>query len=804
MIRTALSALLSHWRRNPLQLAMLLLGLSLATALWSGVQAVNSEARASYDRAAAIVGGNRLDQLVSDNGAPIPQAIYVELRRSGWQVSPVVEGDLRVGSVRLHVVGIDPVTLPAEAAQVDVSGGGDLLSFIRSPGLVFVAPETFEDLSRDSETAFDLRANAALPPGTAIMDIGNAQLLLGRPGEISRLVVAKDQVADAEALKAIAPELAVKPPDGEGDLARLTDSFHLNLTAFGFLAFAVGLFIVYSAVGMAFEQRRSTFRTLRSLGLSARALCGLLVLELVSLALVAGLFGVVLGYLVASLLLPDVAAALQGLYGASLPGTLALRPEWWATGIAIAVAGTLASAASSLWRVWKLPLLASAQPHAWALSSERSLIVQTTAGIGALILAAALARWGEGLSSGFGVLGGLLLGAALILPMVLSVLLALLRRFGRSPLSHWFWADARQQLPGLSLALMALLLALSANIGVGTMVASFRQTFTGWLDQRLAAELYVTARSDEEGDRIAGWLSTRADAVLPIWNVDGEVGGDAAEIFGIKDDPLYRENWPLLQSSPDVWVRVADGQAALINEQMSRRDRLGVGDDIVLPGGWSTTVAGVFSDYGNPKGQVIIGIDRLMQLYPEVPRLRYGVRVAPSDSRALTAALIEQFDLPRQNVVDQDSLKKRSLEVFEKTFSVTAALNVLTLGVAGLAMFASLVTLAGMRLPQIAPLWAMGITLRRIVVLELARTLALAVLTLVAALPVGLGLAWVLLSIVNVEAFGWKLPMHLFPGDWLTLGALAMAAALVAAIIPLRRLARTSAADLLKVFANER
>jgi putative ABC transport system permease protein len=804
MIRTALPALFSHWRRNPLQLAMLLLGLSLATALWSGVQAVNAEARASYERAAAIVGGNRLNQLVSGDGEAIPQETYVKLRRAGWQVSPVVEGDVRVGSVRLHIVGIDPVTLPAGAAQVDVSKGGDLLSFIDTPGLIFVGPTTLEELSRENEMNLDLRAAEDVPAGNAIMDIGNAQRLLGMPGRITRLVVARDQVSNAVALKAVAPDLVVKSPDGESDLARLTDSFHLNLTAFGFLAFAVGLFIVYSAVGMAFEQRRPTFRTLRSLGLSARALCGLLVLELLSFALIAGLGGVVLGYLIASLLLPDVAAALQGLYGASLPGTLALRPEWWTTGIAIAVVGTLVSAASSLWRVWKLPLLASARPRAWARSSERALIFQALGGIAALILAIGFAGWGHGLLSGFGVLGGLLLGAALILPVVLFLLLGLLRRSGKGPLAQWFWADARQQLPGLSLALMALLLALSANVGVGTMVASFRQTFTGWLDQRLAAELYVTARSDAEGDRVRTWLSARADAVLPIWNVDGKVEGNDAQIFGIKDDPLYRDNWPLLQSSPNVWDYVTAGTAALVNEQMSRRNHLDVGDDIVLPGGWKATIAGVFSDYGNPKGQVIVGIDRFLQLYPQVPRLRYGVRIAPSNSRELTAALIEEFDLPAQNVVDQDSLKRRSIEVFEKTFSVTAALNVLTLGVAGLAMFASLVTLAGMRLPQIAPLWAMGITMRQIVVLELVRTLALALLTLIAALPVGLGLAWVLLSIVNVEAFGWKLPMHLFPGDWLKLGALAMVAAFAAALIPLRRLARTSAADLLKVFANER
>ena len=52
MITWCLRALLSHWWRNPVQLFAYLAGLALATALWSGVQAINSEARASYDAAA--------------------------------------------------------------------------------------------------------------------------------------------------------------------------------------------------------------------------------------------------------------------------------------------------------------------------------------------------------------------------------------------------------------------------------------------------------------------------------------------------------------------------------------------------------------------------------------------------------------------------------------------------------------------------------------------------------------------------------------------------------------------------------
>ena len=53
-------------------------------------------------------------------------------------------------------------------------------------------------------------------------------------------------------------------------------------------------------------------RTLRALGLSARGLIGLVLLELLVLALVSGAIGIGLGYLVAAALLPDVAATLRG------------------------------------------------------------------------------------------------------------------------------------------------------------------------------------------------------------------------------------------------------------------------------------------------------------------------------------------------------------------------------------------------------------------------------------------------------------------------------------------------------------
>ncbi|TCP62304.1 putative ABC transport system permease protein [Rhodovulum bhavnagarense] len=804
MRRVALSALLAHWRRHPLQLATLLLGLALATALWSGVQAINAEARASYARAAGVLGQDRLESLVPARGLPhLDQDIFVSLRRAGWQVSPLLEGQWSRAGISVQIVGLDPFTAPRSALPGMILDETRITDFLAPPGLAYGAPETVAALTGVVGLP-PLAAAEGMAPGLLFTDIGIAQSLLRAEGRLSRLLILPDQPRSRPELAAIAPGLERRAPIEQADSAQLTGSFHLNLTAFGLLSFAVGLFIVHSAIGLAFEQRRPMFRTLRALGLPLRDLVVVLAGEVVLLALVAGLVGIALGYLIAAALLPDVAATLRGLYGATVSGSLSLRPEWWLGGLGMALAGAAIAAGQSLWRLWRLPLLAPAQPTAWARASTRALARQGIAAGGLALVAVLAAVHGQGIAGGFILLGALLISAALALPGILALMLAGGARLARGALAQWFWADTRQQLPGLSLALMALLLALSANIGVGTMVASFRLTFTDWLDQRLPSELYVTARDQEEARRLRDWLAPRIDALLPIWKVEGTILGGPVEIYGVADHRTYPDNWPLILGEADTWQVLARGQGMIVNEQLWRRADLALGDTVPLPGGAVRALVGVYADYGNPKGQVILGLDDLTALYPDVDRRRYAIRTDPAAVPELKTALTEEFGLPSDSMIDQGRVKEISLMVFERTFLVTGALNVLTMAVAGFAMFTSLLTLSTMRLPQLAPVWALGLTRRRLARLELIRAMLLAGLTLLVAVPVGLILAWVLLAVINVAAFGWKLPMHLFPADWLWLGLLALAAAGLAAAWPAWRLARLAPSDLLKVFADER
>ena len=813
----ALRALLSHWRRHPVQFFSVLTGLWLATALLTGVQALNSQARDSYARASQLIGGEPQASLSAPDGASFPQALFAELRRMGWPVSPVVQGRVQLQGhedTRLQLMGIEPLSLPGGGAVAGQRlSQAQMLAFFEPPGRTWIAPQTLhalglqegdQPLTTNGHRLAPLQVRQDMAPGVLLTDIGFAQPVLDMPGRLSRLLLDK-----AYAAAQPTPPAGLQLRQGEdNNLSRLTESFHLNLDALGFLSFVVGLFIVHAAIGLALEQRRGLLRTLRACGVSARLLILSLAVELGVLSLLGGVLGVASGYVLASLLLPDVAASLRGLYGAEVAGQLSLSPWWWAAGLGLSLLGALLAGASSVWRAARLPLLALANAQAWHDAHGRWLRRQGWVAAAALLIALLALLLGDSLAAGFVLMAALLLGAALGLPVMLNgVLKAVLGR-SRSVLGQWFLADCRQQLPALSLALMALLLALAANIGAGSMTSGFRQTFNNWLEQRLTAELYLNPQNPAQAEQLNTWLAQQplVQAVLPTWQVAVQLHGWPADLFGVVDDPTYRQHWPLLEAASAPWDRLLQGDSLMLSEQLARRLSVKLGDTVSIPtprGVWSPVLVGIYADYGNPKGHLLVNAKHLLAHWPTLAPARFNLRVLPQDVPPLVREVQRGFALEDSRIVDQQQLKGWSSQVFERTFAATAALNSLTLGVAGVALFISLLTQSQSRLGQLAPLWALGVTRRQLMLLNLGQTWLLAVLTLVLAVPLGLLLAWCLDAVINVQAFGWRLPLQVFPWQLAQLLALALLATLLASAWPLWQLQRAQPADLLRTFAHE-
>jgi putative ABC transport system permease protein len=812
-------ALLSHWRHHPVQFFSVLTGLWLATSLLTGVQALNSQARESYARASQLIGGEPQASLAAPGGGTFPQQVFVDLRRAGWPVSPVLQARVILKGhedQRLQLLGIEPVSLPTGASVAgQVLPIEQVVEFFSAPGSTWISPQTLQalgmkagerPLAANGQALPPLQMQADMAPGVLLVDIGFAQQILGLPEQLSRLLLPKGFTATLP--DAFKGRLQFSPGGEENNLARLTESFHLNLDALGVLSFVVGLFIVHAAIGLALEQRRGLLRTLRACGVGARMLIGCLAVELGALALIGGMAGVFSGYLLAGLLLPDVAASLRGLYGAEVAGQLNLNLGWWFSGIGLSLFGALLAGAGSLLRAARLPLLALAAPQAWHQAHGRWLRRQGWVAALAAVIALLALRLGDSLASGFVLVAALLIGAALALPVLLSTLLNLALRNTRSVLGQWFLADCRQQLPSLSLALMALLLALAANIGAGSMTSGFRQTFGDWLEQRLSAELYLNPQNPEQSRALDDWLRQQPSltAVLPTWQVSIQVRGWPTEVSGVIDHPTYRQHWPLLEALGDQpWDALARDDTLMLSEQLARRLNLALGDRLTLStpnGEWSPRIVGIYADYGNPRGHILVNSQHLLEHWPQLAPNRFNLRIAPALIPAFITTLQARFALDDNRIVDQARLKGWSTQVFERTFAATAALNSLTLLVAGVALFISLLTQSQSRLGQLAPLWALGVTRRQLMLLNLGQTWLLALLTLVLALPLGIALAWCLDSVINVQAFGWRLPLRVYPVQLLQLMGLALLATLLASAWPLYSLYRSQPTDLLRTFAH--
>jgi len=295
------------------------------------------------------------------------------------------------------------------------------------------------------------------------------------------------------------------------------------------------------------------------------------------------------------------------------------------------------------------------------------------------------------------------------------------------------------------------------------------------------------------------------NAVLASWRVEWRLQLWPVQVQGVIDHPFYRQHWPLLEQAPTAWQQVASGQGAMLSEQLARRLGVGTGDEIELPGEppQRMQVVGIYADYGNPKGHVLVNADWLRQHAAAASLSGLSLLIRPGQVAKVRDSVQQRFGLDEAQLVEQASLKTWSTQIFSRTFAVTAALNSLTLGVAGVALFISQLTLGQQRLGQLAPLWALGVPRHWLAWLSLGQALMLCGFTVLLAIPLGLLLAWCLVAVVTVQAFGWRLPWHVFASQLAQLAALGVLSSLLASAWPLWQLARRQPGELMRRFADE-
>ncbi len=870
-----------------MQSLFFILGVAIGVAMIVAIDLANGSAERAFTLGTETVTGRATHQIV---GGPsgLDELIYTRLRRElGYQQSaPVVENyvtAVALDAQPMRLLGIDPF---ADQPFRSYLGAGDAAAGASATFLsdLMVRPNTVL-LSQDVATRYHLRTGdklqvrigsrtAALEivgllapsddlsrralQGLLITDISSAQEVLQKLHKLDRidLIVSNDE-AGRQALARIAtilpPGVRIEESSARsGAVNEMTAAFSLNLTALSLLALVVGMFLIYNTVTFSVIQRRPVLGSLRALGMTRREVYVLILAEAGLLGVIGTALGLALGVVLGRGAVQLVTQTINDLFFVVSVREIDIPLFTLVKGALIGIAAALSGAAIPAYEATSVPP-AGALKRSNVEERARALIPWISlGGIGLLALGAALLIPEWNLIIAFAGLFAVIIGGALLTPLLTLGLMNLVQWVVNRPwLNHQAGIIERmaprtivRSLSRMSVAVAALMVAVSVIIGVGVMIGSFRSTVESWLEDVLQADIFISPPSLS-----AGQVSTTLDpaVVAKVKNFPGIVnmattrGVDVTAflprplpnptptatlgegtVSRVSISPPAAEKGPgaevqvrLTALSQDLagakrHYRVAVGgwQATwqaleaggvTINEPMANRLHLQVGDQLTIQtdhGLHAFPIIGVAVDF-DVNNVVVIYNAVYRQFWTDREVSAIALFIAPGvnlDEKVneIRTALAGQTEvLVRSN----RSTRQSALEVFDRTFSITVALQLLATLVAFIGIFSTLMSLQLERSREIGVLRATGMTRSQLWRLSFWETGLIGSSAGLIAIPMGFLLAIILIYIINLRSFGWTLQIQLQPTAFLQAFAVALGAALLAGIYPAWRMGQMQPAS---------
>lgn len=840
LIKTSIRYLLRH----PWQIGLSILGVALGVAVVVAIDLANASASRAFSLSTETVTGRTTHQIIGGS-QQLDEAVYRDLvlADAGARAAPIVEGFVSAetqGLGPLQVLGIDPFAESGfrSFTQAGAGGSSEFVALLTEPATAVISAQT---AARAGVAVGDtlplivngqrtgLRVVGLLEPsneasrraldGLLLTDISTAQELLGRVGRLSRIdLVLPEGEAGERAQAQIAGQLPggaeiVRPATRSQAIEQLSRAFETNLIALSLLALVVGMFLIYNTVTFSVVQRRGLLGTLRCMGVSRGEIFTLVLVEALLLGLIGSTLGVLLGIVLGRGLVTLVTQTINDLYFVVSVRGLFITPGTLLKGIGLGLGATLIAALVPATEASFTPPRTVLRRSSVEERIRRAIPLVTGAGlllgaigVGVLLLPS------RSLWLSFAGLFALVFGCALLTPLVTLALMTLLRPLGGrlfGLLGRMAARDVVAALSRTSVAIAALMIAMSVTVGVGIMVGSFRNTVIAWLETSLQADIYISPpglaanRVDETLDpEVVAQLSSAPGVVEAVRyrNIVARSGERLVNVVGIDLSERGRQAYTLVSGSRDAaWSAFSQG-GVLVSEPFAYRFNVPrTGGSVTLQtdnGPRSFPVAGIYYDYTSDQGVVIMPLAELQRNWTDREISSLALIVAPGQN---VDTVVEQLKAQagRQQEVQIRSnrgLRESTLEVFDRTFAITSVLQLLSTVIAFVGVLSALMALQLERARELGVMRANGLTPRQLWGVVLGQTGLMGFTAGLLALPVGLLVAYVLVYVINRRSFGWTLRIEYPPSVFIQAMVLALIAALLAGLYPAYRMARTAPA----------
>jgi putative ABC transport system permease protein len=826
--------ILASYRQNILRSCLVFLALLVACAGLSAVLIINTTAKQSYASAGQAFVENINHRIVPRAGEIITKTDYASLRNAGFkQLIAVLKtrqtlfNATSVSAENMQLTGIDTfavLSLPDTSSATLSAKSKDfpLSKLWQAPFQSIIHQDYAQELNlADGQEVFlgngKTLAHLAVRDINGlgreiVLDIAVLQHALGVTQISEIFVVGSAKQAQSDLLQkitaALPHHLRLESLNTGEQAQQLTASFHLNLLAMALLMFVVCMFVVMNALHLLLIKRWQNLRITRQLGISRIQIYLALLLELFAISLICAPLGAFCGALLAQFLSPQVSQTLQGLFEVKIAyielsySTLVLQC------FVACLIGAMLAAILPLWQL-KHRLALRGLPANTTSRNFRWLM----AGLILSAMAAVIAPISSNLITSFSVIALLIFAGCCLLIYIIPVLMDLLYKVipVKFVLFRWAFADSVRLSQRSKIACCAFFIAVASNIGMNLMVDSFRQATEFWLSQRLIADQYVRTQAP---DVFTTWLAKQniQVEVIPRKSIaariidSGQPSEQAIAKLQLRSYPTsanYKKAMLFDRSQGDVWSQFSSGDGILVNQQLALVNNFQLGHkfSFQLESGEiiNKQIAGIYFDYGNQSAQALLPLANFAQYQANtnVFALHFAKQLENEQQR-FNDALKQSAIADKVLSLDTKELLALSMRTFDRTFIITESLNIVTLLVAALSLATSVLMIDMDNRPQRALIRTFGVGSLRLTGLSLVQYSVLTTFTCLIALPFGIGLSWLLINLLNVQAFHWSYPLLIEPLKLISVCVTSLALVLSVLILPLYRLNRRALVEDIK------
>jgi putative ABC transport system permease protein len=803
---------------EPVRTALTVLAVALGVAVVLAMELAGNAATGSFHSSLETLSGEQNFEVTAAGGVSEDLAGKLAALPDDWRVTPRMEGFAVIADSKktLPLIGLD---LIAESNWLTLNKSGE--STADAPGNMFAlnGQASLENLTtrdsiwvgqslgkhpgdrlqlliNDRSGVYNIRGifpDANGNESAIVMDIATAQFALQRAGRLDRIYLRTPQ-ADASAslsleewqrrAQQVLPEgVQVRPAGASTDEnRRMLAAFRWNLRLLSYIALVVGAFLIYNTISVSVVRRRAEIGIARALGASRKQVLVAFLGEAAFIGLAGVLLGVPLGRLLASAAVKLMGATVSMLYVTSRPGSIACTP--WSVALALFV-GTGVTLFSAWSPAREAALVAPVEAMARGRREFEIRVAKTSGLWFALLLAIAAAGASRVAPIGgkpiFGYLATLLVVAAglFAIPAFVDASIRVTSNLLRKFLGVEALLAARSLAGSLrrtSVLVAALCTAIAMMTAVGIMVGSFRQTVVSWMNDELPADLYLRPAGNPAADQHPTISPELSDAIAKLPGVSLVQRLRAYEIsyqgmpatlgsIDLENREIYRTSDFLSgRSTESVLAELRGANAVIVSEPFTYKHHLQRGDWLQLGlgvGQVSFRIADVYYDYASERGMVLMDRQVMLRYLRDPAPSNIAVFVSPDADVATVRREIEAAAANyRVLIFANGDLRGQAVQIFDRTFAITYALEAVAVLVAVMGVAGALLALVIDRRRELGLLRYLGASSGQLRKLILTEAGLLGLLANLSGMVLGFFLSLILIFVINKQSFGWTIRLH--------------------------------------------